>query len=332
VQKIAEKKQNVEKTVDNRKIKLSKFKREFFLVLTIIIVGVILSLLTPYFLTKGNLSALLIGLSAEGFVAIGIVMVMITGEIDLSVGGIMALSSVVAGSLILSGKNVWVSVLLGFILGSIMGVINGWLIGYRKINSFIITLAMMGMTRGVAYILTQGSPLAIGGVPQSFESLGGGNLFGLPTFTVVFILLASISGFGLKKIKAFREFYFVGSSENSAKLTGLDVPKIKMRAFVLSASLASLAGIFTLSRFLVATPNTGNGIELRAIAAAVIGGTSFTGGEGSILGAALGVLIVNLLNNALILLNISVYWQNFVNGLLLLSVVLIDNLTQKKSD
>ncbi|RKX45565.1 MAG: ABC transporter permease [Thermotogae bacterium] len=323
--------QNVE-ILQKKRTRIGIFKfRESILTIVIIGLGGVLSLLTPYFLTSSNISAVLIGLSAEGLVTIGMVMVMIAGEIDLSVGGIMALSSVVAGALFLSGVNIWLSAVVGFVLGALSGFVNGWLVGTRKINSFIITLAMMGMTRGIAYILTQGSPLAIGGVPKLFESFGGGDILGIPIFALIFLSCAVVGEFCLRKVKPFREFYFVGSNVTSARLTGIDVGKTKMRVFILSAMLASLAGILTLSRFLVATPITGTGVELRAIAAAVIGGTSFSGGEGTILGAVLGVLIVNLINNALILLNVSVYWQSFVNGLLLLVVVLIDNFTQKRS-
>lgn len=305
--------------------------RTSILLLITIAIGIILSIISPYFLRVGNISTLLFGLSASGLVTIGMVMVMVVGEIDLSVGGIMAMTGVITGSLYLSGVNIWLSSLIGFMLGVVAGVGNGYFNAKLKINSFIVTLAIMGLTQGTAYIFTQGSPLALGNLPSLFTSLGGGTIGGiLPYFTVIYAILIIFAAIFMRKSPTFKKMYYVGSNSTAARLVGISVTKTKWLAFIVSGSLASLAGILTVSRFTVATPQTGQNIALTAIAAAVIGGTSFTGGEGSVVGSVLGVFIVSMVDDGLVLLNVSVYWQYFVNGLILISVVVLNEMLHRR--
>jgi ribose transport system permease protein len=305
--------------------------RTLLLLLITLGIGIVLSIVSPYFLTVGNISTLLFGLSADGIVTTGMVMVMIIGEIDLSVGGIMAMTGVITGSLYLSGINIWFSSLIGFILGVTAGVGNGYFNAKLKINSFIVTLAMMGLTQGIAYIFTLGSPLALGNLPSLFTNLGSGKVNNLlPYFTIIYAVIVVITAIFIKELAVLKKMYYVGSSPSSAQLVGINVVKVKWLAFIISGALASLAGILTVARFTVATPQTGQNEALTAIAAAVIGGTSFTGGEGSIVGAVLGVFIVSMVDDGLILLNVSVYWQYFVNGLILISVVVANELLHRR--
>lgn len=303
--------------------------REISLFLIIISFGILLSLLSPYFFSVTNISTTAIGLAGEGIIAVGMTAVLVLGGFDLSVGSVMALSGVVTGALYLSGVNIWLAAFIALICGVVCGLLNGYLIGKVKLNPFITTLGMMSIARGGSYVLTQGSPLSISGMAKSFTFLGSGQIGGFPVMVLVFVLLALIMDFALRRFAPMRQVFYVGSSEKAAALSGINVSKIKIGVFLLSALLSAVAGILTLSRFTVAQPNAGTGAELRAIAACVIGGASLNGGEGTVLGAVLGTVLLGLVNNALILLNVSVYWQDLITGVILISAVLIDFVTHR---
>lgn len=322
---------------EKNKISVSKtlmsiFKfREASITLIIIVVSIIITFLNPVFLSRSNLITTAIGLSADGIIVIGMAVVLVSGAFDLSVGAVMALASVTAGGLYLLGINIWLAAGVALLLGIFCGMANGYLIGKVGLNPFITTLAVMGMARGASYILTQGSPLSVGKLPESFKFIGAGRLFGIPSIVIIFIILAIITDFMMRRSEPLRKVFYIGGNEKAAALSGINVSRVKMFIFIMTASLASIAGILTLSRFNVATPTTGVGAELRAISGAVIGGVSLSGGEGTVLGAVLGVMLINIINNALVLLNVSVYWQDFVGGFILLLAVTIDYLgTQRR--
>jgi Ribose/xylose/arabinose/galactoside ABC-type transport systems, permease components len=306
--------------------------REVSLLLIIIGFAIILSFLSPYFFSATNLSTTAIGLASDGIIAIGMTVALVLGGFDLSVGSVMALSGVVTGALYLAGVNIWLAAFIALISGILCGLFNGYLIGKVKLNPFITTLGMMSIARGGSYVLTQGSPLSISGMAKSFTFLGSGQIFGFPMMVLIFLILAVIMDFALRRSAPMRQVFYVGSSEKAASLSGINVSKVKVGVFFLTAFLSAIAGILTLSRFTVAQPNAGTGSELRAIAACVIGGASLNGGEGTILGAVLGVVLLALVNNALILLNVSVYWQDLITGVILISAVLIDFITHRSSN
>lgn len=305
--------------------------REVSLLLVIMGFAVILSFLSPYFFSVSNLSITGIGLASDGIIAIGMTVALVLGGIDLSVGSVMALSSVVTGSLHLAGVNIWLAAFIGLVSGILCGILNGYLIGKVKLDSFITTLGMMSIARGCSYVLTQGSPLSLAGMSRSFTFLGSGQIFGLPMMVLFFLLATLLMDLALRRSAIFRQVFYVGSNEKAAVLSGINVTKVKMGVFILTAVLASIAGILTASRFTVAQPNAGTGAELRAIAACVIGGASLNGGEGTVLGAVLGVILLAFVNNALILLNVSVYWQDLITGVVLITAVLIDFITHRSS-
>ena len=299
--------------------------RETSLTLIILALGLILTFATPGFLTSYNINTTLIGLSMDGILAIGMVLVLVLGGIDLSVGSVMALSNVTAGIIAMKyGLNIWLSVLLAMIVSIIAGIIIGKLITKINLNPFITTLSMMSIARGVAYVFTQGSPVSLGDISASFDWIGRGTILGIPNPVIVLLLIVGVMDFLMRKSKTFREIYYIGSNEQAAAFSGISVKKRKMMVYVICSALAGLAGVITLARFGVATPTAGVGAELRAIAGAVIGGASLNGGEGTVLGALMGIVLVALVNNALILLNVSVYWQSLVIGLVLLTAVVID--------
>ena len=299
--------------------------REASLLLVIIIFAGILSVAAPGFLSRYNINTTLIGLSMDGILAVGMTLVLVVGGIDLSVGSVMAFSNVMAGmTMVTLGVNIWLSVLIAMSLSMALGFAISQFITKIKLSPFITTLSMMSIGRGLAYIITKGSPVSIGRISTAFDWIGGGQTFGIPNPGLILILLVIVMDFLMRNSKTFRKIYYVGSNEEAAEFSGINVNKTKIMVYILCSSLAGFAGILSLARFGVATPTAGTGAELRAIAGAVIGGASLSGGEGTVLGAFLGIILVALVNNALILLGVSVYWQQMVVGLVLLTAVIID--------
>lgn len=305
--------------------------RELSLVLIILGFGVVLSFLTPNFLSIANLSTTAVGLSSDGIIAVGMTVALVLGGFDLAVGSIMALSGVIAGALYLAGANIWVAMLIALAGGIFCGLINGYFIGKIGLHPFITTLGMMSIARGCSLVLTQGSPLSLSGMDESFSFLGSGKIAGFPMMVLFFLIIAVLMDFAMRRSAAMRQVFYVGSSEKAASLSGINVSRVKIGVYFLTALFATVAGILTLSRFNVAAPNAGQSAELRAIAACVIGGASLSGGEGTVLGAVLGVALLALVNNALILLNVSVYWQDLITGIVLISAVLVDFFTHRSS-
>jgi ribose transport system permease protein len=305
--------------------------REFTLVLIIVGFGIVLSCLTPHFFSVANISTTAIGLSSDGIIAVGMTVALVLGGFDLSVGSVMALSGVIAGALYLAGMNIWLAAFFALISGMICGLINGYFIGKVGLNPFITTLGMMSIARGGSYVLTQGSPLSMSGM-GNFTFIGSGDIWGFPVMVLIFLIIALFMDYALRRSAPMRQVFYVGSSEKAASLSGINVSKVKIGVYFLTSLMATIAGILTLSRFTVAAPSVGMSSELRAIAACVIGGASLNGGEGTIMGAILGVALLALVNNALILLNVSVYWQDLITGIILISAVLVDFVTHRSSN
>jgi ribose transport system permease protein len=305
--------------------------RETTIILIIITISFIISMFSPHFLTRDNLLSTAIGLAADGIIAVGMTIALVSGGFDFSVGSVMALSGVTVGVLYLGGMNIWIACLVALIVGMLCGLINGFFIGKIGLNPFITTLSVMGIARGGSYVLTQGSPISLFGVPESFKFIGQGRILGIPFVVAMFILIAIIGDFMMRKSELLRKVFYTGSNETTAILSGINTSKVKMGVYILVSALASVAGILSIARFTVATPTIGLGadVSMRGISAAVIGGASLSGGEGTILGAVLGVILLNLINNGLILLNVPVYWQDFTNGVILITAVTIDYISHK---
>jgi len=298
--------------------------REITVILIIITVSLMLTVLSPHFLTKDNLMSTAIGLAADGMITVGMTIALVSGGLDLSVGSVMALTGVAAGALYLGGMNIWLACAVALAIGMLCGLVNGFFIGRVGLNPFITTLAVSGMARGASYVLTQGSPISLFGVPESFAFIGQGKVLGLPFIVVVFIIIAVVGDFLMRRSESLRKVFYTGSNEKAAILSGINTSKIKIGVYLLVATLTSMAGILSMARFTVATPTAGVGADMRSISAAVIGGASFSGGEGTISGAVLGIILLNLINNGLILLNVPVYWQELVNGVILITAVTLD--------
>ncbi|QUJ69990.1 ABC transporter permease (plasmid) [Photobacterium sp. GJ3] len=305
--------------------------REFTLILIIVALFIGMSFASPYFLTWANMKAMLLSFSTEGIVVVGMTMLLIVGGIDLSVGAVMCLAMVFAAKLFILGMNPWLASLASIGFSGFIGWLMGMCVTRLGLHHFIVTLAFMGLARGASMIITQGTPISLFTLPPEFKFIGQGTLFGVPFSIIIFFVVIIISDFLLRNAKAFRKIFYTGSNEKAAQYSGVNTNKVKLYVTVLSSALCGLAGIIYMSKFGAATPNFGVGLELNIIAAAVIGGASLKGGEGTIFGAILGIALLSVVSSSLILLDVSVYWQEFIKGLILLAAVAIDHHLHQKS-
>ena len=288
-------------------------------------------IISPFFGTAENLSTTALGFAINGIVVIGMVLTLISGGVDLSVGSVLAVVGIVAARFIEGGAGPALSVLAGIATGLLCGLINGLLIGKVGLNPLITTLGMMGIARGASYVITQGTSISLyGKLSPALSYVGSGGVLGVPVIVIIFVLVVVVSDVLFRRSGAARKVFYLGSNEKAAVLSGLNTGRLKIGVYLFSGLLSALAGILMISRFKVATPLAGNGLELTAISAAVIGGASLNGGEGSAVGSALGILMLALIRNILVLQNVSVYWQDLVAGIILIGAVLIDHMSHQR--
>ncbi|MDD3520512.1 MAG: ABC transporter permease [Actinomycetota bacterium] len=305
--------------------------REAMLIFIVIGFMLIISIMSPNFLTADNIRSLLVGLALDGITVIGMAYAIITAGLDLSIGSVLALSGVVTGKLFVMGVNIWLAALIGIFVAVLCGALSGFLIGKVGLNSFITTLGVSGIARGICFVITEGTPIPlINKLPESFKFIGGGKLKGIPVIVIIAFAILIIGDLLLRRSASMRKIYYTGSNEKAAMLSGINVVKVKIGVYVISALLAGIAGVLADARFGVATPIIGGETAMVLISAAVIGGCSFSGGEGSVFGAIIGIFLLSLVTNALILLNISIYWQQLVTGLILVLAITLDHLRNKR--
>lgn len=302
--------------------------REFSLVAVILVLGAAMTIASPVFLTPQNLEAVFLGVSVEGLIAIGMVMVMITGGFDLSVGSTLAFTGVVVGLLLTSGVPIVLAIVIALLASLLVGLLNGLMIARLGINAFIVTLGMMLTLRGLLLVMAGGSTVL--NMPDSFNVIGQGRLAGMQLPIWVMLVVLVVMDLLMRHFKYFRQSYYVGGNPKAARLSGMSVGRIQIVNYCIVALLAGIAGILTTARFGAASITIGNGTELRVITAAIIGGASLNGGEGSVLGAFLGALFMSVVANALNLIGVDVYWQNLITGLILITAVLIDVAGQRR--
>lgn len=294
--------------------------REAGLASALLVLIVFLTLASPYFLTVSNLAVVSRQIALSLIIAIGMTFVIIAGQIDLSVGSTVAFTSVLTGLFMVKlSMPVPLAVLLALLCGTAIGVVNGLIFANTMIPSFVVTLGMLAVARGLALGITQGS--TISGMPASFLVLGQGAFLGVPIPVWIAAALAVIAHLVLTKTVFGRRVFFLGSSEEAAVLSGIRVKYIKVAIFTIAASLAAVESIIETARLSVGQPAAGSGYELVAIGAVVIGGASLLGGQGSILGTAIGATLLALIQNGLILLGISAYWQQVFSGAIIILAV-----------
>ena len=297
-------------------------QREFLLAIFILIFGVVATFATPYFLNIDNFRQILIAISLDVIVAVGMTIVLIGGGIDLSVGSVVGLSAVVAGLAFGNDLSIPVAIFLALAAGVLVGSLNGVLIAFVKINPLITTLGMMGIARSATFVLSGGYPLS--SIPEAFKAFAAGNLFGAPKIGIVAIGFIVISSVLLANNVFLRKYYFLGGNEAAAFRAGINVKFVKYISYALCGAFAAVAGLLLVSRLGSTFPHSGQGTELRVISACIIGGCSINGGRGTIIGSFLGVLLLGLISNILVLTGVSVYWQGIVSGSILILAVASD--------
>lgn len=293
----------------------------------LILICILFSFLSPNFLTPNNVVNIFRQASINIVLATGMTFVILTGGIDLSVGSILAVSAVVSVLVSLIPGLGWAAVLAGLLVGLALGLLNGALITFLDVPPFIVTLGSLTALRGAAFLIANGT--TVFNRDLNFAWVGNTYLGPLPWLAVIALLTVAVSWFVLRQTVLGVQIYAVGGNERAARLTGIKVDRVLLFVYGVSGLLAGLGGIMSSSRLFSATGTLGQGYELDAIAAVILGGTSFTGGVGTIVGTLLGALIIAVLNNGLTLLNLSYFWQLVVKGLVIIVAVIIDRLRRR---
>lgn len=298
--------------------------RQYGILIAFAVLCTSLTFLNEYFLTRGNILNILQQTSINGILALGMSLVILTGGIDLSVGSVLAYSAMISASIV-TGDNpqpLYLAIPLGLIVGAGLGLVNGFTISYLKIPPFVATLGMLSVARGLTYAYTNGMPIP--GLSESFLQIGEATPFGIPMPALIFFILFGLLWMVMTKTTYGRTIYAIGGNAKSARTAGIRTKPIILSVYALSGLLAGLAGMLLAARTSAALPQAGVSYELDAIAAVVIGGTSLSGGVGSLLGTLLGALIIGTLNNGLDLLGVSSAYQQIVKGSIIVIAVLLD--------
>ena len=300
------------------------------IICVLLIIGVFLSLLSDKFLTSSNLISVMRQISINVYIALGMTLVIILGGIDLSVGAIVALTgTVTVGLIVNTGLPIAAAIAIGLLIGVVCGFISGTMVAEFKLPAFIVTMAMMNIARGAANVYSGGRSTRI--TDEFFSSIGSGYLFGvipLPViYMVVLIILITVV---LNKTKFGTYIYAIGGNRESARLSGVPIKKVEIAVFTIIGLLSAFAGLVLASRMYSGQPSVGDGYELDAIAACVLGGVSMSGGKGRISGTVFGAMVIGFISNGLNLMNVNSFWQLVVKGIIILIAVVIDS--QKNPD
>ncbi len=313
------------------RVRLARLLARYGIVVAFFVLCALLSFANEYFLTWGNWANVLRQTSINGILAIGMTYVILSGGIDLSVGSMLALCGMVAGSLVtgVGARPPMVAILAGIATGIVLGAVNGLLVARLSVPPFVATLGMLSVARGLTFIYSDGMPIP--NLSAGFRFIGQGDLFGVPMPIILLLAVFSVFYFVLAYTTYGRYVYAVGGSEKSAKTSGISTRAITFSVYVICGGLAGLAGMILAARTTSALPQAGVSYELDAIAAVVIGGTSLsTGGVGSLVGTLFGALIIGVINNGLDLMGVSSYYQQVIKGLIIVAAVLLDTFTRRR--
>jgi erythritol transport system permease protein len=313
--------------------------------IALVLLVIIFASLSPAFLTTGTLTILASHVALNAILAIGMTFVILTGGIDLSVGSIVGLAAMVAGGLLAEGLvmewlditiffNVLIVILLTLLVGVVVGAVNGWVITRFNVAPFIATLGMLYVARGAALLRSNGAtfPNLVGDPAlgnTGYPVLGSGIVLGLPIPIWLMIIFGAVAAFVAYRTPFGRQVYAIGGNERAAELAGVRVKRVKMLVYVISGFCAAMVGLIVSSQLVAAHPATGETYELNAIAAVVLGGTSLSGGRGSIGGTIIGAFVIGVLSDGLILLGVSEFWQTVIKGVVIVLAVVVDQLQQR---
>ncbi len=301
--------------------------KEGGILIVFLLACLVLSIVSPYFLTVDNLTNVVRQFSMTAIIAVGMTMVIITAGIDLSVGSIVGFTGCVVGWMLVDGYTVWFSIFIGLLLGTLVGFINGSLIVWIGLPPFIATLGTMGIARGLALVITRGYPIQP--FPEDFLYIGQGYIGPIPVPVFIMLGVLILGHIFLSRTTYGRYLYCIGSNPTAARLSGINVRKILLMAYTITGFVSAISAVILIARLSSAQADNGTGWELDVIAATVIGGTSLAGGEGTIVGTLIGAAMMGVIRNALVLLRVSVYWQTVVIGLVIVAAVSLDVLRQR---
>jgi len=305
-----------------KKQDLTKLLRQFGLLFVILAIVIIMSIVSPVFLKPQNIINIIRQVSINGIIAVGMTCVILTGGIDLSVGSVVAITSVICGSFLAMGINWFVACISGVAISILFGLFNGYMISYVRFQPFIATLASMAIGRGIALAYSNGKPYPI--KDPSFIAIGQGYFLGIPIPIILLVIVVAVGLITLKMTTFGRYIFAIGGNENAAKLSGVRTRRVKLAVYVISAICASIVGLILSARISSGQPTAGESYEMDAIAATAIGGTSMNGGLGSLVGTIEGFILLGLMTNSMNLLNINSFYQQIAKGLLIVVAVFLD--------
>jgi ribose transport system permease protein len=314
---------------------------KFQSIIALLVLCIVLTIMSDKFFTMENGWNIARQISINVCISVGMTLVILTKGIDLSVGSILAFSGAIAAGLLKYGLEiptlntyvgftVFGAILVGLVVGGGLGIFNGWMITRFKVPPFVATLAMLTIARGATMLWTGGFPIT--GLGDSYAFIGTGWFLGIPMPVWITTIVVIIAVIVTKKTKFGRHIYAIGGNESAARLSGININKIKIWVYAIAGILAAVGGVILTSRLDSAQPNAGMSYELDSIAAVVIGGTSLSGGRGSIMGTVQGAIIIGVLNSGLVLLNVSPFWQQIIKGLVILLAVIMDRLNHPNED
>lgn len=307
------------------------FKQNWGILAALFAMCFLFSVFGSNFLTKTNIVNLLRTCATNCYLAIGVQLAIIMAGIDLTGGALAALSGVMCVMTFENfGLPIWMGILAGILIGGIVGLLNGLIITYTGIHPFVVTLAMQSICRGTAYLIANGSPVSTSN--KVFGAFGTGSLGPIPYPVIYMTIFLIMDYFLLNKMRTGRHIYAVGGNETAARFSGVDINKIKTIVWTISGTIAGFCGVVLAARLSSGQPSTGEGYETDAIAAAVLGGTSFFGGTGTVGGLIVGVLIIGVISNGLNLMHVNSYWQFVLKGVIIIAAVYFDMLKQKRQN
>lgn len=288
----------------------------------LVVLMIVLPIANPRFLTVSNLTGVLVQAAVYVIMALGMSFVLMTGGIDLSQGSLLALVGVVAAYIVGHQGSIILAIIVSLLVGALVGLANGTIISCLKIPPFIMTLSTMYLCRGLTLVITQASPITIS--DKNFRWIGSGSVAGIPVPVIIFIIAAVVGQFILSYTATGRYILAVGSNREAARLSGIKTRWNECKVYIISGIMVSIAGIVYVARLGAAQANVGQSYEMEAVAASVLGGTSVLGGEGGIIGTVLGAIVVAIIRNAIVLLEISTYYQQMITGAVILLAVIVD--------
>lgn len=306
----------------------SDLLRRFGLLIVIVLMVIIMSIVSPVFLSYNNIINILRQVSINGILAVGMTFVILTGGIDLSVGSLVAVTGVIVGNLLLQGHNIVVAIAVSMLVSVLFGAFSGVMIAYCGLPPFIATLAVQTIGRGFALVYSDGRPFAIS--DATYKLIGKGTWLAIPIPIWIMVVVCVIAIIILNFTTYGRHVYAFGGNRHATKLSGVRIKGVEMIVYVISAFCAAIVGIILASRISSGQPTAGEGYELDAIASVAIGGTSMAGGVGALSGTIMGFIIIGVLSNSLTLLNVSSFYQDIVKGFIILFAVLMDMRTKRR--